>query len=86
MSAADGFRDLANEWEHTGVMEDFDAPVRSGGSGLARLYALLMLAVLGSALLTPLLLVVVLAWPTWTIGYRAGWRLAGWQRHWRWVA
>ena len=55
---------------------------------MARLYVIAWLFVLASSLFAPAVLLAVLAGPTWRVGYRAGWNLAGWQlqRDWRWVA
>ena len=43
---------------------------------MARLYLIAWLFVFASSLLAPAVLLAVLAWPTWRIGYRAGWELA----------
>jgi len=53
-----------------------------------RLYLFAWLFVLASSLFAPAVLLAVLAWPTWRVGYRTGWNLAGWQlqREWKVVA
>jgi len=43
---------------------------------MARAYLLAWVLVLASTLIAPVVLLAVLAWPTWRIGFRAGWELA----------